>query len=481
MRTVSHEQKNEKLHYDKITAQTSATSSSLNTPVTSISSGSATTTFNLDIANFLKESNISITDYDRAVLIKSSNIPDIDFVYQFSIHSKKDKEEKSDKGGRYKTIQLFKFVSKPLQKYAKLLGKDGDLEVHIADNFMTTFNNPKKEVINLINTERKKQSIIFSGRQNIPFRGHRDHGNFFENDLEKNSIVNKVNFCELLYYRINFGDSILENPVVHKELIDCCRTIVTEIILKEIKESKFYSVIFDETTDITVVKENFIALIDCHAYVYNTDTEKNFEPKLNGEVLGDVVISLLQKFDLDLKYYVGIGTDGCSVMVSLLTAICTPMSCILQGIKINNDVLCVKNCIDDVISNLENKRNNCQSIFEEIFKECEELMIELDIDVKVPRLPKKQINRANYLAKTTEEYYPVSVYIPLLDSIIEDLKSRFLSKENKLSKTWLRSKMSQDRLTGLALLNIHRSIEINVDDVIDRFTSLKKRNIDFVL
>jgi len=48
-------------------------------------------------------------------------------------------------------------------------------------------------------------------------------------------------------------------------------------------------------------------------------------------------------------------------------------------------------------------------------------------------------------------------------------------------KTWLRSKMGQDRLTGLALLNIHRSIEINVDDVIDRFTSLKKRNIDFVL
>lgn len=182
-----------------ITAQTSASSSSLNTPVTSISSGSATNTFNLDIANFLKESNISITDHDRAVLIKSSNIPDIDFVYPFSIHSKKGKEEKrylskiyfekykwltyskkmsglfckycvlfSDKGGRYKTIQLLKFVSKPLQKYAKLLGKDGDLEVHsrnhyhvacveVADNFMTTFNNPKKEVINLINTERKKQ------------------------------------------------------------------------------------------------------------------------------------------------------------------------------------------------------------------------------------------------------------------------------------------------------------------------------------
>ncbi|CAI6375681.1 unnamed protein product [Macrosiphum euphorbiae] len=49
-----------------ITAPKSADSSSLNTPVTNISSGSATTTFNLDIANFLKESKISITDHDRA-------------------------------------------------------------------------------------------------------------------------------------------------------------------------------------------------------------------------------------------------------------------------------------------------------------------------------------------------------------------------------------------------------------------------------
>jgi hypothetical protein len=167
------------------------------------------------------------------------------------------------------------------------------------------------------------ESIIFLGRQNTPLRGHRDHGNFFENDLEKNSTVNKGNFRELLHYRINSGDSILEthlktthskatyiSPVVQNELIDCCKIIITEIILKEIKESKFYSVIFDETTDLShssqmslvlryihkgVVKENVIAFIDCHAYVYNTDTinENNLEPKLNGEILGDTVISLL--------------------------------------------------------------------------------------------------------------------------------------------------------------------------------------------
>lgn len=99
----------------KITAPTSASSSSLNTAVTSVSSGSATTTFNLDITNFLKESNISITDHDRAVLIKSSNIRYIDFVYPFSIHSKKGKEEKrylsKSYFEKYKWLTYFKVMS----------------------------------------------------------------------------------------------------------------------------------------------------------------------------------------------------------------------------------------------------------------------------------------------------------------------------------------------------------------------------------
>lgn len=103
----------------------------------------------------------------------------------------------SYEGGRYKTIQLNEFVSKPLQKYAKLLGKDGDLEdfsrnfyhvtcVQIADNFMITFNNPKKKVVILINTETETswknwirlktivESITFFGQQNIPIQDHRD-------------------------------------------------------------------------------------------------------------------------------------------------------------------------------------------------------------------------------------------------------------------------------------------------------------------
>lgn len=64
----------------------------------------------------------------------------------------------SDKGGRYKTITSSKFISKPLQKYSKLLSKDGDLEVRsrnlyhiicvqVADDFIKTFNNQNQLIL----------------------------------------------------------------------------------------------------------------------------------------------------------------------------------------------------------------------------------------------------------------------------------------------------------------------------------------------
>jgi len=48
-------------------------------------------------------------------------------------------------------------------------------------------------------------------------------------------------------------------------------------------------------------------------------------------------------------------------------------------------------------------------------------------------------------------------------------------------KTWLRSKMGKNRLCGLALLNIHREIEISIEDIIQQFAKMKKRHTDLIL
>lgn len=48
-------------------------------------------------------------------------------------------------------------------------------------------------------------------------------------------------------------------------------------------------------------------------------------------------------------------------------------------------------------------------------------------------------------------------------------------------KTWLRTRMVEDRLNGLALMHIHREIAIDINKVIDRFAKSKSRRINFIL
>lgn len=50
-------------------------------------------------------------------------------------------------------------------------------------------------------------------------------------------------------------------------------------------------------------------------------------------------------------------------------------------------------------------------------------------------------------------------------------------------KTWLRSRMTEDRLSALCLINVYNKIDIldQIDHIIDIFASLKNRRLEFVL
>ena len=45
------------------------------------------------------------------------------------------------------------------------------------------------------------------------------------------------------------------------------------------------------------------------------------------------------------------------------------------------------------------------------------------------------------------------------------------------SKTYLRNSLSETRLDGLAMLNVHREIELDVDEVIERFARKGNRRL----
>ncbi|KAF0747937.1 zinc finger MYM-type protein 1-like [Aphis craccivora] len=51
----------------------------------------------------------------------------------------------------------------------------------------------------------------------------------------------------------------------------------------------------------------------------------------------------------------------------------------------------------------------------------------------------------------------------------------------KRIKKYLRNATGEDRLTGLALLSVHRNIVVDPEEVINRFSNEKQRNIEFVI
>lgn len=215
-----------------------------------------------------------------------------------------------------------------------------------------------RKVSNKVNSHRLRQvqenrkrlipiidSILFLGRQNIPLRGHRDDGDLLQQKETDGSVANEGNFRELLRYRINAGDHELKiqmetararatyiSKTTQNQLIDCIGSNIQAKILGKVRDAEFYAVMFDETTDGShtsqmslvaryplngKVHEDFLGFIDLHALNYDDlDIDEIEEPVLTGKIIGESVVKILNSFHLDLKYCVGIATDGCSVMAS---------------------------------------------------------------------------------------------------------------------------------------------------------------------
>lgn len=109
--------------------------------------------------------------------------------------------------GGQKTVPLQKLVTKPLLSFKDLAGKTGDLTEHeqtlyhkkaVDDgmSFLENYRNPDSDIQNRLDKRRLAEitqnrqrltpiveTVMFLGKQNIPFRGHRDDGDLlpFEN------------------------------------------------------------------------------------------------------------------------------------------------------------------------------------------------------------------------------------------------------------------------------------------------------------
>ncbi|KAH1021786.1 hypothetical protein HUJ04_011271, partial [Dendroctonus ponderosae] len=119
--------------------------------------------------------------------------------------------------------------------------------------------------------------------------------------------------------------------------------------------------------------------------------------------------------------------------------------CLLQTLR-SSDFIVSSICLSDVLANVEyklidlkratdaitdtmsilrTKREKVDPVFRQLFEEAREVVEQLDVDIRCPRIVSRQTHRANNQpAQLAEEYFRIAVYIPLLDSVINDLEDR---------------------------------------------------------
>jgi ribosomal protein S8 len=99
------------------------------------------------------------------------------------------------------------------------------------------------------------------------------------------------------------------------------------------------------------------------------------------------------------------------------------LSQLLQGPA--KDVMIAYEKVNVVIDELESIRKNSDETFIEIWNEAQKMAEQTCSELKRPRSCSRQTSRSNVDAESTEEFYKRSVFIPYLDHLISELKSRF--------------------------------------------------------
>ncbi|KAF0702443.1 52 kDa repressor of the inhibitor of the protein kinase-like, partial [Aphis craccivora] len=249
--------------------------------------------------------------------------------------------------GKGSHVELGKLVTKPLIKLKDALES---LKNHVnlnfhktamlnADNVIKIHNKEQDNVYVQLNTKKKQdilknrsslkpiiQTIRLCGRQQIALRGHTDSGRIEMNEPTEND----GNFRCLLRFRANNGDIVLKehlemsdlnamytSPQIQNEIITIFGELIQSEIVKQISKSSFFSVLADETTDISqieqfsvciryldeesmIVRENFLAFIPVQ--------------DVTGEGLANTLLETLKNLGLNLEKMRGQGYDGAATM-----------------------------------------------------------------------------------------------------------------------------------------------------------------------
>lgn len=93
------------------------------------------------------------------------------------------------------------------------------------------------------------------------------------------------------------------------------------------------------------------------------------------------------------------------------------------------DVLKATQFVEATIKSVQEKRDNSTDTIEELYNQSAQLAEEVGTVIQEPRTTARQTNQSNIQTESAEDYYRMTVYIPFLDFVINQLTARFPNLE----------------------------------------------------
>lgn len=195
-----------------------------------------------------------------------------------------------------------------------------DISIAISSSHQRQVEENRMKIVPIIKT------VMFCARNELPLRGHRDHGKL---DVS-NNVTNDGVFRSALRFRVDAGDTVLQNHLetaaanatylsweTQNAIIDACGACVQKCIVEEVKRARFFSIIVDETTDASTREQSSISL----RYVRNSTNiiERFFsfcdlQGDSTAKSISSNVTDILKTAGLDLSLLRGQSYDGASTM-----------------------------------------------------------------------------------------------------------------------------------------------------------------------
>ncbi|KAJ8871752.1 hypothetical protein PR048_028089 [Dryococelus australis] len=364
-------------------------------------------------------------------------------------------------------INTYKNAVETLKHHASTDFRKGNMIA--SHNFLMVMDGKYVDVIvSMRATEKKKKKLIpiiktvfFCVAQNIPLRGCRYVGDL---QTEPEKKYGEGNFRALLKFRIDAGDEILASHIglcdknasyisktTQNEIIRCCGDIITEKKFAKIKNTKYFTIMADETTDISINEQlAMITNLQKNRSNFNLQTVEEYYRTAVYLPSMDFIINEVSSRFLKSQFQ----------RVRRIQELLSPE--FSDGFE--DEVLqCAKPYKDDIpcFSALKGELR----VWKQTWKS--------DSSQKFPKSPAEGYKQVSALQNIRVLFHLLCL-LPVTANTVE----RSFSALSRL-KTYLWSTMTEGRINGLALLHIHQDIAstIKPEEVLGIFVRIYKRKL----